>query len=162
MNDAASRNATPLPLVASSHPRFYVSNVNVTLQVEDTLFQIPASCLERNSKVFADMFKLPQGDDDSKIEGKSDANPIHLPGVSVNEFENLLEVLFPIDAFERQQNLSTDQWIDVLKLSTMWRFSQVREMAIQTLTRMAINSVDRIVLAKRYHVPSWLQTGEVS
>ncbi|KAF7309187.1 hypothetical protein MKEN_01121300 [Mycena kentingensis (nom. inval.)] len=138
----------------------------IALQVENTLFQIPVSCLERNSKVFADVFKLPQGDDDSKIEGKSDANPIRVPQTTAAEFESLLKVIFPLvcsmtvrNAVEHPQaDLSTDAWTSVLKLSTMWEFWDIRRTAIEVLTRRPIDDVERVVLAKDYHVTDWLRT----
>ncbi|KAK7024961.1 hypothetical protein R3P38DRAFT_2951956 [Favolaschia claudopus] len=56
--------------------------------------------------------------------------------------------------------MTTDEWISVLKLSTEWRFLQIRKLAIEMLTSTSqISSVQRIVLARKYEVASWLRRG---
>lgn len=57
------------------------------------------------------------------------------------------------------ENPSKDEWISVLKLSTMWRFIDIRKLSITRLTAMTLDSAERVVLAKEYKVPQWLQTG---
>jgi len=52
--------------------------------------------------------------------------------------------------------LNDEQWIAVLKLSTMWEFDGLRMAAIDTLGHSKINAVDKLVAAKRYNIDEWL------
>lgn len=52
-----------------------------------------------------------------------------------------------------------DDWISVLKLSTLWYFLDARELAIQQLNGQSMGSVERILLARKYAVSAWLRTG---
>ncbi|KAJ7452177.1 hypothetical protein B0H11DRAFT_2074649 [Mycena galericulata] len=55
--------------------------------------------------------------------------------------------------------LSKDEWISALKLSTLWYFLDIRELAIQQLSDTPLDAIERIVLAKRYDVADWLRAG---
>jgi len=52
--------------------------------------------LAENSLVFSSLFSLPRGLEEasSAAEGASDANPIHLAGVTELEFETLLRYFY--------------------------------------------------------------------
>jgi hypothetical protein len=41
----------------------------------------------------------------------------------------------------------------------MWRFIEIRKLAIDRLTAIIMDPIDTVVLAKEYKVPQWLQTG---
>lgn len=41
----------------------------------------------------------------------------------------------------------------------MWRFIEIRKLSIIKLTAMTLDPVERVVLARVYKVPEWLQTG---
>jgi hypothetical protein len=52
--------------------------------------------------------------------------------------------------------LTPDEWMSVLKLSTVWEFESVRAMAIDRLDEYATSDpVLRIVVAKRFIIPRW-------
>ena len=55
-------------------------------------------------------------------------------------------------------SFTLDEWISVLKLSTMWRFARLRRAAIDGMTPLLENDdpVRRIVLARLYDVGEWL------
>jgi hypothetical protein len=61
--------------------------------VEDHLFRVPQYLLVINSPFFYSLFSLPLGVGEI-VEGRSEANPINLPSVTVVEFETLLQYLF--------------------------------------------------------------------
>ncbi|KAF7309190.1 hypothetical protein MKEN_01121600 [Mycena kentingensis (nom. inval.)] len=167
-----ARAPAPAPV---RHSRFYVSNVNVTLQVQNTLFQIPKSCLQQNSEIFAHMFEIPQPEagDGSTIQGQSDENPILLEGVSAADFKSLIKVLFPTcvlnllrlildhepDTVAETRARTPGEWVAILKLATMWRFLGIRQTAIRVLDERSMPSIKQVVLGKAYDVPAWLQTG---
>ncbi|KAI6040626.1 hypothetical protein EDC04DRAFT_1459445 [Pisolithus marmoratus] len=140
----------------SKHLEFYTHTV--TFLVEDCLFRIPREPLEAESIVFRDMFRLPQGDPET-VEGLSDTRPVILQGVSKKEFESLLRALMCRQhGTHRGSDLDHDQWISVLKLSTMWEFDELRNAAIQYLdpSSQRLHPVDKFVLALQYDIKKWL------
>lgn len=58
------------------------------------LFSVSKIYFEKHSSVFKDMLSLPPGRDDAR--GASDANPIHLEGISCVDFERLLAEMCPM------------------------------------------------------------------
>lgn len=52
-----------------------------------------------------------------------------------------------------------EDWVSVLKLSTMWDFLDIRKLAIQELSKMEISTVDKIILARDCKVAEWLLSG---
>jgi hypothetical protein len=55
--------------------------------------------------------------------------------------------------------MGSEEWISVLKLSTMWTFGELRQGAITQLGRLNINPVDKVMLARDYRVESLLKQG---
>ncbi|KAI6139541.1 hypothetical protein BKA82DRAFT_4223017 [Pisolithus tinctorius] len=106
------------------HGAWNFTTHTITFLVEDSLFRISREPLEAESAVFRDMFLLPQGESET-VEGQSDTCPVILQGISKKEFES------------QGSDLDRDQWISVLKLSTMWEF-------------------DKVVLALQYNIREWL------
>ncbi|KAG6909475.1 hypothetical protein DXG01_017197 [Tephrocybe rancida] len=107
------------------------------------------------------MLMIPQGDT-SNVEGSSDSLPIVLDAVpngtiTKSSFRNLLEVIFPPD-IQAEPQLSKQGWIEVLGVADMWEMNKVRQHSIDKLTSLPLGSVERIVLAKKYHVPQWLRS----
>lgn len=60
-----------------------------TPQVEDVLFKVPKNFLIRDSSLFETTFACPSGSEDA--EGVTEARPIVLPSVKVEEFEILMD-----------------------------------------------------------------------
>ncbi|KAL4068133.1 hypothetical protein J3A83DRAFT_4413724 [Scleroderma citrinum] len=146
-------NANPVR-AHSRHPVFYTKTV--IFLVEDCLFRIPREPLEAESIVFRDMFLLPQGDKVT-AEGCSDANPVLLNGIKKKDFEPLLKALLCRKYGEyRGEPLGNEQWISVLKLSTMWEFDGLRRSAINNLASKSMNPVDKFSLAILYDVTEWI------
>ncbi|KAI0251875.1 hypothetical protein BJV78DRAFT_1207408 [Lactifluus subvellereus] len=64
-------------------------------RVENCLFRVHRHFLTNNSPIFNSMFSLPLGSmDGSTAEGTCDTNPIYLSGVTVLEFETLLQYFY--------------------------------------------------------------------
>ncbi|KAI6040627.1 hypothetical protein EDC04DRAFT_1459879 [Pisolithus marmoratus] len=104
------------------------------------------------------MFLLPQGDSEM-VEGQSDKNPVILQGVSKTEFESLLRALMDRQhGTQKRSKLDHNQWISVLKLSTMWEFNNLRNVAIQYLDVPSgpLGPVDKFALASKYEIKKWL------
>ncbi|KIO04197.1 hypothetical protein M404DRAFT_26410 [Pisolithus tinctorius Marx 270] len=139
------------------HPELYIATV--AFLVENCLFRVPRKPLEEESAVFRDMFLLPQPVNEM-TEGQDDARPVVLHGVSKDDFECLLKALL---CRQHGQNKGlvlglTGQWISVLKLSTMWEFTNLRTAAISWLDtgNAALDHVEKIVLAMQYDLKEWL------
>ncbi|KAJ7154433.1 hypothetical protein C8R43DRAFT_1001276 [Mycena crocata] len=126
----------------------------VIFQVEECLFKVPRYHFERSSEIFATMFSLPTS---AESEGLTDQNPIKLEGISSVDFERLLEVLYPLEV--TLPTMSKDCWISILRLATLWRFLAVRELAISKLDSQVRNTLEGIMLARKYHVAQWLRSG---
>ncbi|KAF8177386.1 hypothetical protein K438DRAFT_1978676 [Mycena galopus ATCC 62051] len=127
---------------------------SIIFQVEDRLFKVPRYHFERNSEIFASTFMLPVT---GNVEGGSDENPMKLEGISCVDFERLLVALYPLE--DPMPTLSKDHWISVLKLTTLWRLLATRALAIRHLDAEVRGGVEGIVLARKYHISSWLRSG---
>ncbi|KIJ63370.1 hypothetical protein HYDPIDRAFT_113359 [Hydnomerulius pinastri MD-312] len=137
-----------------NHTRFYMNTV--TFLVEGCLFKIPRYPFETESTVFKDMFMLPVGDP-TNVEGLSNAKPIRLEGIKTDDFDQFLKALLHRSNGQCQDlPVGYEQWTSVLKLSTLWEFTGLRQRAIDTLSALSIPAVEKIVLAYRYNATTWL------
>ncbi|KAF9523866.1 hypothetical protein CPB83DRAFT_798769 [Crepidotus variabilis] len=131
---------------------------HVVFLVENTRFKVPTQRFEEESEVFKSMFTLPPGSDLSS-EGQTDEHPIRLDGVLKKDFKALLRVLYP-KKFGTRLELSTDEWVCVLHLSTKWAIDSVRTFAIDTLYRALKGSPHKLVIyGKRFDVDDWIFIG---
>jgi hypothetical protein len=55
--------------------------------------------------------------------------------------------------------MTRDEWLSVVKLSTMWGFLEARVLSIEQLSKLDLSPTDKIVFGKKYQVLSWLQEG---
>ncbi|KAJ6631508.1 hypothetical protein B0H10DRAFT_1772697, partial [Mycena sp. CBHHK59/15] len=127
--------------------------------VQDRFFRVPRYQFELHSEIFATTFTLPTPDD-ATAEGSSDQNPFKLEGISSVDFGRLLKVIYPLYV-PKVPKLLKEEWISVLKLATLWQFIEIRDLAIDELTRHsnALSWNEKLVLAKQYHVSAWIRSG---
>ncbi|KAJ7859199.1 hypothetical protein B0H14DRAFT_2159821, partial [Mycena olivaceomarginata] len=119
--------------------------------VEDRLFKVPHCHFERDSEIFTTAYTLPAA---GKGEGLSDENAVILEGLSTVDFERLLAALYLLKNLI--PSAPKDHWISVLKLATLWRFLDIRNLAIRHLDTQVKKGAEGIV---RYHVAQWLRSG---
>ncbi|KAH6907075.1 hypothetical protein BKA70DRAFT_1286180 [Coprinopsis sp. MPI-PUGE-AT-0042] len=63
-------------------------------------------------------------------------------------------------AYHSKPSLSKLEWISVLRLTTQWRFNDLRKTAIDTLDEfLELTAIERTLLAKQFDIPSWLLRG---
>ncbi|KAJ3527218.1 hypothetical protein NMY22_g9871 [Coprinellus aureogranulatus] len=156
----------------------------VTFKVEDKLYRVPRHGFAWNSDVFKTMFSLPQAL--NSTEGRLDTDPIVLPACTKPEFDRelvrgavsvpvspapgliLANVLLHFPApiltkfgrhFPLTGALSKEEWISVLKLSTLWDMREIRAYAIEILSAMKMGIIERTSLAREYRVLPWLMDG---
>ncbi|KAJ6589971.1 hypothetical protein DFH09DRAFT_884882, partial [Mycena vulgaris] len=115
---------------------------------------------ERHSEIFATTFTLPPAAG-VRPEGSSVDNPFKLEGVSAVDFRRLLKLLYPLTCLPKTPTLVTEEWISVLKLATLWRFLEIRDLAIKQLASHAqsLDCLQRILFGKQYDVSAWLRSG---
>ncbi|KAJ3503638.1 hypothetical protein NMY22_g18181 [Coprinellus aureogranulatus] len=137
------------------HKYYYDTAV---FEVEGTLYRVAKYPFVKWSRsVFPDMFSLPQGSGDNR-EGETDENPIRLPGCTKLEFENLLDVLHPVDHLGIP-TLSKEEWINILKLARLWDMPKIATVSIEQLSALDLTPVEKVYLGKAHGVPQWLRDG---
>ncbi|KAI0302318.1 hypothetical protein B0F90DRAFT_1627461, partial [Multifurca ochricompacta] len=77
---------------------------------------------------------------------------VSLGDIERRDFEAFLSVLYPED-FEKH-DLSYEQWISVLHLSTRWDFVSLRKLALKSIEPPT--PYDRLLLARTYSVDHWV------
>ncbi|KAK0486331.1 hypothetical protein IW261DRAFT_1559736 [Armillaria novae-zelandiae] len=128
---------------------------NIVFLVENTLFKAPRYHFENFSEVFKTMFTLPHRDGVG-VDGSSDEYPLVLQDITAQEFRSLLNVMLHLEL----PLLTNEAWLDVLKLSNMWRLVNIRNIAIRELSnRDDMSFVDNIVWGRCYKVAAWVIKG---
>ncbi|KAF9016109.1 hypothetical protein BDZ89DRAFT_994726 [Hymenopellis radicata] len=134
---------------------------SVVFLVENRLYKVPRYYFANYSEIFGSTFDLPQGS--ASPEGQSDDHPFKLHGLTCSEFDSLLRVIYPMNTHAQLYScLTFEDWTSILKLSTMWGMSDIRQLAVDNLSKcMALrrDPVEYIVLAKAYEVVAWLRHG---
>lgn len=135
------------------HDIYYLETV--VFRVEDTLFRVPRRGFELESVIFASMFSLPAGKHNP--EGQDDDSPIVLQGVKKRDFQSLLEMMYPMGP--NLPNLTHEDRVAVLRLSTMWELVKVRKSIIEMMEKTPLDAVEKILIAKKERISTWLLNG---
>ncbi|KAH6894003.1 hypothetical protein BKA70DRAFT_1160824 [Coprinopsis sp. MPI-PUGE-AT-0042] len=130
---------------------------SITFKVDGVVFQLPKYRFVEESDVFMEMVKTSEGDGVIELD------------VTLVEFESFLKAFLPRASamYDWRPILTQDEWIDVLKLSSKWLFNDLRQLAIEHLHFPfphpgychITDPIERICLAKEYHVYDWLIQG---
>jgi len=113
------------------------------------------------------MLLLPSGPT-TPIEGQDRDHPIVLEGYKKDDFTCLLKVMYPtatslISGRNIELHLKKEEWVSVLKLSTIWNMTKIRQYAIH---RLSIDSnllpIEKILLARAHRVGAWLNEAVTS
>ncbi|KAF5320066.1 hypothetical protein D9611_010340 [Ephemerocybe angulata] len=145
--------------------RFY--HDTVAFEVEGIVHRVCRYGFEKWSQsVFPDMFSLPQGPNVNGVnsrEGVTDENPIKLVGCTNDEFECLVEVMYPME-FDgaEEERFSMEQWTGVLKLARLWDMPRIANHAILWMSKKEMSAVEKVKLGTRYSVPTWIEEGYCS
>ena len=81
-----------------------------------------------------------------------DVSSFHMDITYAEQAESLYRLLFPSD-------LSRDEWISALKLSTMWDLAEVRKYRIQMMSQLDLSPAHKVFLGNQYHILAWLKDG---
>ncbi|KAH6893975.1 hypothetical protein BKA70DRAFT_1037514, partial [Coprinopsis sp. MPI-PUGE-AT-0042] len=129
----------------------------VRFQVSDTRFQLPLYRFVEESEFFSAQHGL----SDRNVKDGFSSALVELD-VELKDFECFLKAFLPRSpaAYHSQPVLSKLEWISVLKLSTKWRFNELRKTAIEALDEaFELSAMERTLLAKEFDVPAWLMQG---
>ncbi|KAK0226420.1 hypothetical protein IW262DRAFT_1457649 [Armillaria fumosa] len=126
--------------------------------VEDELFRVPRYQFINHSDAFKAMFALPQ--ENTNVEGSIDDSPIHLQGISKLDFERLLKYMYPTN-IPPVLTKPLEDWISILKLSTMWSMTVIRNDVIPRISErhLEIDVIERISLGRKYDLPVLVTSG---
>ncbi|THV02969.1 hypothetical protein K435DRAFT_817423 [Dendrothele bispora CBS 962.96] len=113
---------------------YYFEDGSCILLVQDTLFNVHRSMLSRDHSSFGAMFSLPQGG--LEAEGKSDDNPIVLPGDKASEFRHFLWALYALPHELRIINspgADLTLLIDIARISNKYSFKSLETWALDAV-----------------------------
>ncbi|KAG2006792.1 hypothetical protein CC2G_014538 [Coprinopsis cinerea AmutBmut pab1-1] len=138
-------------------PEYYWPSV--TFVTEGHLVRLPVELFTQHSDVFAEEYGLPRPTSDHSSLDTGDPR-IELDGIAWDDFKNFLKAVVPRSPFlEAKPTLTESEWISVLKFSTRWLFNDLRKIAIDELSKIRMDPVQRVCLAKAYDVYDWLVSG---
>ncbi|OBZ75083.1 hypothetical protein A0H81_05027 [Grifola frondosa] len=126
---------------------------DVVFLVDGVLFKVPRRNFEENSEVFWTMYTLPPVA--GVPDGSDDEHPLLLERISAEDFRCLLRIMFA-PKYSDNQELSLDEWTAVLRLASMWQFTQIRDLVIDVLDQSISEPISRIMLARKYSITEWL------
>lgn len=113
---------------------YYFEDGSAVLLVEDVLFNVHRSRLNRDGSTFVTMFGLPQGEN---VEGRSDDHPIVLGGETATEFKHFLFALY---AFPPELRILTSPTgaklaalISIAKVSNKYTFNSLENWALEAI-----------------------------
>ncbi|KAH6893989.1 hypothetical protein BKA70DRAFT_796513 [Coprinopsis sp. MPI-PUGE-AT-0042] len=126
----------------------------VRFKVGDFCFQLPKARFISDSNFFAAEHGIPA---DCDVENGGAGKIIQLE-VGLDEFESFLKVFDPgYPSHHRyHDDISLEEWVSVLKLSSKWLFNNLRNEAIAKISAFPITPIQRILLARQYSIPSWI------
>ncbi|PCH41086.1 hypothetical protein WOLCODRAFT_99816 [Wolfiporia cocos MD-104 SS10] len=125
------------------HQEFYFEDGNVVILVEDTLYKLYRSLLEKYSTVFHEMWAMPPPPEST--EGTTDDDPIVLHGISVADFNIFLQLLYP--SVQRSFEATTDEeWMSSCNQGNRWGVTTLPSATADKLKAPPMNPVTRIVL----------------
>ncbi|KAF5316861.1 hypothetical protein D9611_003685 [Ephemerocybe angulata] len=138
-----------MPSLCSSQSRRHGPHNShaITCLVEGHPFSVPLSLCVAGSKDFAARNYTP-------------CDIVALPGATVDDFRAFLRFLLPVSTASTHTNRFCKQdWLSILKLSTLWRFNDARKAAIEKLDEVLEDPFEFVALGKAHYVRRWLMTG---
>ncbi|KAH7338074.1 hypothetical protein B0J17DRAFT_660673, partial [Rhizoctonia solani] len=151
-------NGTANSEVVVKHPKFFFDNTLIVIQIENVQFNVHKYQLLK-SETFRDMFTIAEqsGADE---QGSSTENPIRMEGVSSEDFESLLTVLYANHFSSHQPEPSASLIIPAFRLANMWNFSELRDY-LKPLAEQVLNDANKIAFAREFHLEQWIVPAHV-
>ncbi|KAJ3551781.1 hypothetical protein NP233_g13013 [Leucocoprinus birnbaumii] len=128
----------PSPPAYIRDPDYYYHDGSCVFLVQNHLFRIHRSQLERYSEIFKDMFKLPQPGENPPKDGTSDENPVVVHD-TVAEFQAMCWAIYakPIVIVRQMDPETTDilRLVDVVSMAHKYDMPDVRSWAFDALNK---------------------------
>ncbi|KAK1235815.1 hypothetical protein PQX77_000949 [Marasmius sp. AFHP31] len=110
----------------------------IVFRVESTI-RVPSRYFHDGSTAFGAASKISYGNHDQDGEGLSDENPIILSplpyNATVDDFEQLVKVIMALTFnLPTHTDYTLGQWVSVLKLASVWDFTNVKKLATKSIT----------------------------
>ncbi|CAE6399205.1 hypothetical protein ACGC1H_005954 [Rhizoctonia solani] len=156
-SDGKTSTAKPNPHT-KRHSEFFFNDSLVSIQVEDTLFNVHKYQLLK-SETFSDMFKIPNVEGGEQ-EGSSPEHPIIMEGVKADDFVALLKMLYASRFSADQTEPGASLIIPAFRLANMWNFSDLRAHLIP-LAEQVMDDIDKILFAREFDIQDWLVPAHV-
>ncbi|KAJ2924521.1 hypothetical protein H1R20_g12547, partial [Candolleomyces eurysporus] len=122
----------------------------VIFLLEGCIFKVPRYQFVIGSTYFAERLR-------STKEG--DGAPVIPEGATASQFRVFLKLLFPINTASTTLQLTKDEWLIILELSTRWHFHEFRKLAKEHLDPQIDDPIERIVVGRAAYVPTWVLDG---
>ncbi|KIP10179.1 hypothetical protein PHLGIDRAFT_11426 [Phlebiopsis gigantea 11061_1 CR5-6] len=120
------------------HSRFYHADGDCAIRVQDTLFRVHRFLLSRDSSAFEDMFSMPRCGNSPK-EGHSDEEPILLESENVDDFAELLSILYalPSELQDLRSNpANVYRLLAIAEITNKYHFVSTSSWAISALCQV--------------------------
>ncbi|KAG7091226.1 hypothetical protein E1B28_010277 [Marasmius oreades] len=121
--------------IAARHSKLYIDTM--IFQVDNAIFKVPSRYFHEKSEAFGIASKISA--ENLNGEGSSDENPIKLSPLphdaNAEDFELLVNVIMSFTFnLPPPTGYTLCQWFAVLKLATAWEFSDIRTLAMKSIT----------------------------
>ncbi|KAI0317370.1 hypothetical protein OF83DRAFT_1172059 [Amylostereum chailletii] len=140
----------PPYLPPQEHPKFFLTDDMVVLQVEYVLFRVRRHFLFVNSSVLRKTIRSAerQGQD-----GSSKEKTIYVPEATVPQFETLLKYFY--EGMDEGFSMPTHQWIDLLIIADRFHFQNIKPRAIREVydAHPPLDPVHLVELYEEHDVP---------
>lgn len=145
-------------LPPTRHEKYYKEDSLSIFLVSGHLYKVHRYLLLQ-SVAFRDMFTCPPGPN-AMVQGETDVDPITLQGVTHEEFEALLKLLYDSNHDEYAQ-ITLQQWMHILSIASHFQFDKIRERAIREITKHEtdLDAMQEIGLALKHGVRQWALPG---
>jgi len=131
------------------HREYYLDDGNVVFLVENILYRLHRSIIQKHSSALRDLWCMPPPG--GEIEGTSDDNPIYLHKVKAIDFTRLLWIIYP-PVLGSCKATTFDEWASILNQAERWKIDSLRILAIKQLQALPVDPVHKIVLWARYNL----------
>lgn len=124
------------------------------IQVGEYTFRVHSYFFTRESQLFKDRLTISEAGMSLEGSGSSMSNAIILDDFDITpeEFESFLKVFYNPRYYYYELPYPEQEWSSILRLSNLWGFDNVKELAIQQLETLDLPLVDRIVLYQDHNV----------
>ncbi|KAF9453369.1 hypothetical protein P691DRAFT_695060 [Macrolepiota fuliginosa MF-IS2] len=163
-NDVTGVSDDPPKPIVHNQSFYFKDDPMAVFLVKNQLFKVHRHFLIKESEVFRNMFASPKAES-TATEGTCDEQPILIPGVTVEEFETLLEFLYSPPhvnnkgtANEADAQKRREVNLRLLSISHRFLFDDIFKYVASQLPPQEIPVLERIRLGDKYRVQTWLSS----